>query len=114
MKVPRLREQASEQGGMILEAAGEDVNHVTFPLHFADDAKQARVQQLAALGFDQARPDDHVDGAGLVLEGDEDDARRGSRSLAHGDEAARTHGLTVFAGGQLRGTEQAPSHELPA
>jgi len=80
---------------MIPEAVRDDVQHITFALHLAEDAEQSRVQQLAALARDQARTHDYVDVAGFVFERDEDDAIRRSGPLAADDDAGHMHALTV-------------------
>jgi hypothetical protein len=52
-------------------------------LDLAGDAEQAGAHDDAAMGFEDPRPDHEVGDAEFVLQGDEDHARSGARSLAH-------------------------------
>jgi hypothetical protein len=75
----------------------QDVHDAPFPLHLAAHPEQSRGEELLALALGEVVPDDQVDVAGLVLEGDEDDAARRGRPLAAGDEARGADELSVAA-----------------
>ncbi len=63
------------------------MDHLPLALQPAGNAHHPGGQDLAAEGLELRRPDDDVGGAGLVLQGDEDDALGGARPLAHQHQA---------------------------
>lgn len=73
--------QAAEQRGEVMQLAGDEVLYAAFRFQFAFDHQQLRFQERTALAFGQLTPDDHVDHAVLVLQGDEGDPAGGLRSL---------------------------------
>src|SRR5258708_37632442 len=76
------------------------MHHFTFAFKHSLDAHQARAEQLAPLAFDEMRPDDDINIAGLVLERYKYRSRGGARALAAGDDARRPRRST--AGEQLQ------------
>lgn len=60
------------------------------------------------------RPDDDVDHAVLVFQGDEDGALGGGRTLALGDQAGDMHAAAVGAALQVAQTQDAPLTHLRA
>src|SRR6266852_8133892 len=82
------------------------MHHFTFAFKHSLDAHQARAEQLAPLAFDEMRPDDDINIAGLVLERYKYRSRGGARTLAAGDDARRPRRsaareeLQLFGGGK--------------
>src|SRR5690606_4699937 len=87
MEIARLRAQATEHGAQVLEVAGDEVFDAVHALPAAAHGKQGGVEQGLAATLRDARPDDHVDHAVLVLQRDEDRAAGGPGALALGDDA---------------------------
>src|SRR5437762_6743952 len=86
MKIPRMRHEVAEQSRLVAQATGDQMHDLAFALERAVDGEQARAQQLLALTLREIVPDDDVDHTGLVLERDEGDATRGTRTLSSGDK----------------------------
>ncbi len=96
MKIARLRRQSTEPGAVIDEPPGEHVYHLAFALHFADHAQQTGAQQHLSLSLKQMRPDDNVDTAALVLQGDKHHTGRGSRPLARDHQPGHTDSVAMY------------------
>ena len=85
-------------------------------LHPAGHLDETGAQDEGAVAFEDLRPDDDVGGAGLVLDGHEDDALGRAGPLADQDEAgdrdpaARAQALQPFVGDDPQGLEVA-AHE---
>src|SRR2546430_657012 len=80
------------------EAFGEEVGDAGVLLDGAPDQQGGGVTGRAALGGEDSGRADHVDVAGLVLEGDEDHATGGGGALAGGG-ASRGAGRGWWSGG---------------
>src|SRR5664280_688790 len=106
-EVAAAADEAVEQKRVIDHPRGEQVHHrcVAFALALplAVDGEQRRPEQGLSLRIGDLRPDDDVDGAGLVLEGDEDRALGRLGPLPVRDEAAGPRQPAVREGAQARG-----------
>ena len=86
-------------GEWSISFAATQVHHrvvaLALALPLAVDGEQRRAEQRLPLRLGDPRPDDDVDRAGLVLEGDEDRALGGLGALPVRDEAARARQAAV-------------------
>ena len=85
-------------GREIEEFAGDDVDHLAFPLEAAGHAKHASPQHDAAEPVENLRPDHEIGDAGFILDGDEDHPLGRARTLAHQNKARRLHPAAIGAG----------------
>ena len=76
-----------EQGRSVFELVGDEMDDLALALHLARDTHEPRPEHDAALVLEEAAPDDGVERAGLVLEGQEHHAGGRARPLAGDDEA---------------------------
>ena len=67
-------------------------------LQLAVHFEQTRLDEGAALLTADALPDDDIHLAALVLQGEESDAARGRRALAHEHDAGGAHAAELAAG----------------
>src|SRR6266850_1070079 len=91
VEIARVDVQMADQRGIVREMLRDQMSDLAFPFQNSFHAEQAGGQQRAALLLRNASPHHHVDLAGLVLEGDENDAARGAGPLPAGDQAGDTH-----------------------
>ena len=75
VEVSGAGDESAEERAMVLQALGNEVYHWTVPLQNARDAEQAGPQHGGSLSLCQIPPHHHVDGTGLVLQGQEGNAR---------------------------------------
>ena len=92
---------------IVAQVAGDQVAHLAAALGIAlpdpVHRQQARLQGRRALALAQAFPDDHIDAARFVLQGDEHHAFGGAGLLAHGHQAAGAHQPAIGQAVQLGG-----------
>lgn len=86
---------------MIDQPPGDQVQDFTFALQDAEHAEQAGAEQFAALPFDEAGMDDHVDQPGFILQRQKDDAGGAAQALPVGDEAGAAGRRVVVRAAQL-------------
>ena len=82
-------ESFESSGRQVLEPLGHDVDDACSDCSLPVTARKRAPSTTGAESLEHLRPDDDVGDAGLVLERDEDDARRRARPLADQDEARR-------------------------
>src|SRR5205085_7648774 len=73
--------QSIEARSHVLEPVGDDMDDAFLALQFAGAAQESGAERGAAKAFEDGGPDDQVGDAGLVLDGDEDDAVGAARTL---------------------------------
>ena len=96
-EIPRHRPEPSEQGRPVFELVGDEMDDLALALHLARYPYEPRPEHDVALALEEAAPDDDVERAGLVLEGQEHDAGGRARPLAGDDE---TGGMRAPAVGE--------------
>ena len=79
--------QPAQFEAQIQEAFGDDMNDKAGALQPAPDGDEFARHYHAPVGGEDFGPHDDIDDAGLIFEGDEDDAIGGAGHLAHEDEA---------------------------
>ena len=82
---------ARQLGREVGDPVDHDMHHLTLALDPARHGDHAGGEDDAAMLLEDLLPDDEIGDAGLVLEGDEHDAPRRSRSLAHQHDPGRLH-----------------------
>ncbi len=97
-----------------MQIAGDEVLHAVHAFPAAAHPEQTRFQQCAATAQRQVRPDDDVDHAVFVFQGDEDGAFSGGRALALGDQASDMHAAAVAAPLQVAQAQDASLAHLRA
>src|SRR5690606_9115365 len=95
MEIPRLRAQAAEHRAQVLQVARDEVFDAVHALPAPAHGQQGRAEQRLAPALRDAWPDDDVDHAVLVLQGDENRAAGGSGALALGDDAGGVDAAAV-------------------
>lgn len=103
MEVTAGSGEAPQKWGQIHQMLGDKVSGLALTLPFAVDAQQLGVQHFASLTLDQVRPEDDVDGACFVFNGNEDRAVGRAGPLPHRDNAASARQLPVAIAGQRGG-----------
>jgi len=96
-KIPRFTLQLAGQVTEVMHPVGDQVVHVAISFQYAIHSEHRGRQDFGALFFKQAWPDDGVDEASFIFQGQEDGAAGGHRSLAHRDQAAGAHAAAVWA-----------------
>src|SRR5438552_709387 len=106
MEIARSGFQPPQPRTVIKQFAGDEMHHVALLLHRARHAEQTRAEQLPALAPRETAPDDDVDGAGLVFQGDENCVARRTRTLPAGDDAGSADMASRRNGAQLLGGDE--------
>src|SRR5688572_27879041 len=87
MKVPRPCLQRAEHRRQVDELAGDHMHDLALAFDRPVYGPPTRSEELAPLPLAEIAPHDHVQGAGFVLDGHEDDAGRRIGTLASDDDA---------------------------
>src|SRR5690606_7383338 len=112
---PEVARGQAGDDGELLELGGDHVDHVVgAALEAAADEQGRRGAGDDAVALPAAAGDHDVDQAGLVLEVDERDPRRGRRALAVGDHTADQHPGAVGHRAQLLRGDRAAAVEVGA
>jgi hypothetical protein len=114
MEIPRARRHGTQQWRHVGQVPRNEVAHAVLALPLAGHREQARAQQRRALAIAHSLPDDDVDAARLVFQGDEDDALGRFGLLAHRDDAAGPRTGAVLQHAELLRTLPAAACELVA
>ena len=80
---------------MVLQTPGDQVDDLPIPLQPPLHTEEPGGKQLPPLPLGEIPPDDDVDRAGLVLEGDEGHPACGAGALAVGDDPGDPYLLAV-------------------
>ena len=87
MEVATPRIQSLQHGREVCQPVGYQVADAFLGFQFALYLQQLGVHQLFSLAFCEAAPNDDVDHAKFIFEGDEGDAAGGAGALSAGDQA---------------------------
>src|SRR4029077_17908004 len=113
VEIARARRELTEQWGAIDETVSDEVRDALLVLQLAVHLEQPRLDESSALTPADALPDDDIHLSALVLEGEEGDAARSRRSLAHEHDARGAHAGAVASRDELgRGDERCSAQML--
>ena len=95
MKIPTPRIQPLQHRGQVGQPAGDKVADTLSGFQLALHLQQLRVHQFLSLAFGEAAPDDDVNHAVFVFEGDEGDAAGGAGALTASDQTCDLYPAVV-------------------
>lgn len=106
--------EAGQQAGEIVQAMGDEVDDLALALDAAMDREHAGAEDHPSLLLEHVRPDDDIGAAGLVLDGDEQDALGGARHLPHQHETGGPEPASIPGPHRLGTGDDALVAQVPA